>query len=120
MGDAHYHHDRPLGPVVFAAGLLVSAAWSAIAVFAGRPINDPVVLYIVYQLIAGFIAAIFAPRWIWGTWVAAFLGQGFAFVAAGGLAASSTGGIGFVLLPLFCLPTLLGGAIGVLVKSKKP
>ena len=116
MSDAQEQRDRTRGRVVLAACFAISAAWSSLAVFAGHPINDPVVPYVAYQLIAGFIAGIAAPRSIWGAWVATFLGQGFVFVVIGGLASSSTASIGLVLLPFFCLPALFAGC-AALVKS---
>lgn len=97
------------------ASFVIGVVWSVLAVRAGSAINDPIVPYLVYQLIIGLITGIVAPRWIWASWAGTVLGQGFVFLIVGGLAARSTAAIGLVLLPFFCLPTVVGGAVGAVV-----
>ena len=119
MTEMHNHRDGASRSVIFATCFAISTAWSVLAILAGWPINEPAGFYFLYQITMGFFAGIAGPRQIWAAWVGAFTGQGLVFVLAAGLVASSTSSVGFMLLPIYCLPTLLSAALGAFVKSNE-
>ena len=106
------------GQAVFAACFVIGALWAALSLHFGRYINAPIVPYVLYQVVTGFIAGMIAPRWLWAAWVGTFIGQGAVLVYTGGLSSSSTAGIGFVLLPVFCLPVLISAVIGAGIRQR--
>ena len=119
MSEVNNRQHHIFGQVVFVASFVIGALWAALSLHSERPINEPIVAYVLYQLVTGFIAGIITPRWFWAGWVGTFMGQGTVFVYTGGLSSSSTAGIGFVFLPVFCLPVLVGGVIGASIRPRR-